>query len=48
MANTQEKLKRIREELRQQFLERADLIDGALAALLASHHFLIIGPPGHG
>ena len=28
------------------FLERADLIDGALAALLSSHHLLIIGPPG--
>jgi MoxR-like ATPase len=42
----QEKLKKIREELRQIFLERADLIDGALAALLASHHVLIIGPPG--
>ena len=42
----QEKLKKIREELRQTFLERADLIDGALAALLSSHHVLIIGPPG--
>jgi len=42
----QEKLKRIREELKQMFLERADLIDGALAALLSSHHLLIIGPPG--
>ena len=41
-----EKLKRIREELRQTFLERTDLIDGALAALLCSHHILIIGPPG--
>jgi MoxR-like ATPase len=42
----QEKLKRIREELKQAFLERGDLIDGALAALLSSHHVLIIGPPG--
>ena len=42
----QEKLKNIREELRQMFLERADLIDGALAALLSSNHLLIIGPPG--
>jgi MoxR-like ATPase len=41
-----EKLKKIREELRQMFLERNDLIDGALAALLSSHHLLIIGPPG--
>src|SRR5512132_199181 len=42
----QEKLKKIREELRQRFLERGDLIDGALAALLSSHHVLIVGPPG--
>ena len=42
----QEKLKKIRDELRQTFLERADLIDGALTALLSSHHLLIIGPPG--
>ena len=44
--DSQEKLKKIREELKQMFLERADLIDGALAALLSSHHLLIIGPPG--
>ena len=43
---SREKLKSIREELKQMFLERADLIDGALAALLSSHHLLIIGPPG--
>src|SRR5713226_6279986 len=43
---TQEKLKKIREELKQTFLERGDLIDGALCALLASQHLLIIGPPG--
>src|SRR5688500_8960326 len=42
----QDKLKKIRDELRQTFLERVDLIDGALAALLSSHHLLIIGPPG--
>ncbi len=42
----QEKLKKIREELRQVFLERGDLIDGALAGLLSAHHVLIIGPPG--
>src|SRR5207248_5072043 len=41
-----EKLKKIRDELRQTFLERADLIDGALAALLSSNHVLVIGPPG--
>lgn len=42
----QEKLKKIREELKQSFLERSDLIDGALSALLSSQHVLIIGPPG--
>jgi MoxR-like ATPase len=41
-----EKVKKIRDELRQMFLERGDLIDGALAALLSSNHLLIIGPPG--
>src|SRR6266705_4410112 len=41
-----EKLKKIRDELRHTFLEWADLIDGALAALLASNHVLVIGPPG--
>jgi MoxR-like ATPase len=41
-----EKLKKIRDELKQMFLERGDLIDGALCALLSSQHVLIIGPPG--
>jgi MoxR-like ATPase len=41
-----EKLKKLREELRQSFIERTELIDGALAALLSSHHVLVIGPPG--
>ena len=42
----QDKLRKIREELQQMFLERAELIDGALAALLSAQHVLIIGPPG--
>ena len=42
----QEKLQKIREELQRSFLERTAPIDGALAALLASQHVLIIGPPG--
>ncbi|HXG22484.1 MAG TPA: AAA family ATPase [Methylomirabilota bacterium] len=41
-----EKLRKIRDELQKIFLERAELIDGALAALLAAQHVLIIGPPG--
>jgi MoxR-like ATPase len=44
--DAQEKLKKIREELKQMFLERGELIDGALSALLCSQHVLIIGPPG--
>jgi MoxR-like ATPase len=46
MTTGQTKLAAIREELKQIFLERGDLIDGALSALLSSHHVLIIGPPG--
>lgn len=42
----QEKLRKIRDELQQLFLERTELIDGALAALLSAQHVLIIGPPG--
>jgi MoxR-like ATPase len=41
-----DRLRRVREELSQIFLERADVIDGALAALLAGQHVLLIGPPG--
>jgi len=41
-----ETMRRLREELTQIFVERADLIDGALTALLSGHHVLIIGPPG--
>jgi MoxR-like ATPase len=40
------KLSRIREELNRMFLERGDLIDGALVAILSANHVLIIGPPG--
>jgi MoxR-like ATPase len=39
-------LRTIREELRQIFLERDELIDGALVALVAAQHVLVIGPPG--
>ncbi len=46
MAEATNKLARIRDELNKQFLERAELIDGALVALLSGSHLLIIGPPG--
>jgi MoxR-like ATPase len=39
-------LRAVREELRQTFLERDELIDGALVALVAAQHVLVIGPPG--
>ena len=40
------KLGKIRDELNRMFLERTELIDGALAALLSRSHVLLIGPPG--
>jgi MoxR-like ATPase len=40
------KLARIRDELNRLFLERSELIDGSLCALLSASHVLIIGPPG--
>ncbi len=46
MPDTISKLSSIREELNHLFLERADLIDGALCALLSASHILVIGPPG--
>jgi hypothetical protein len=47
MAEHLAKIARIRDELNRGFLERADLIDGALTALLSSNHVLVIGPPGN-
>ncbi len=46
MASPRELLRSLREELGQIFLERDELIDGALVALLAAQHVLVIGPPG--
>ncbi len=46
MPEAAAKLARIREELNRTFLERAELIDGALVAMLSQSHVLIIGPPG--
>ena len=46
MSETRAKLARIRDELNRTFLERSELIDGALAALLSANHVLLIGPPG--
>ena len=46
MSQALTKLATIRDELNHLFLERAELIDGALCALLSAHHVLVIGPPG--
>src|SRR5437899_1761932 len=46
MAEHLAKIARIRDELNRTFLERADLIDGALTALLSANHVLVVGPPG--
>ena len=43
---TRERLSLIREELAHVFLERTEVIEGALAAMLAWHHGLLVGPPG--
>ena len=41
-----DRLRRLREELAHAFVERSEVIDGVLVALLAGHHVLLIGPPG--
>jgi len=46
VASPRDLLRTIREELRQTFLERDALIDGALVALVAAQHVLVVGPPG--
>jgi MoxR-like ATPase len=46
MNSALSKLFAIRDELNHLFLERTDLIDGALAALLSASHVIVIGPPG--
>jgi MoxR-like ATPase len=46
VSSPRELLRTIREELQQIFLERTELIDGALVALLSAQHVLVVGPPG--
>jgi MoxR-like ATPase len=38
----------LRQELKGLFVERDEFVDGALAALLARQHVLLVGPPGSG
>ena len=46
MSAARDLLRRIHEELQQRFLERAEVIDGALVALVSAQHVLLVGPPG--
>jgi MoxR-like ATPase len=46
MERALEKLKVIEEELKGEFFERDEVIEGALCALLSGCHMLLIGPPG--
>jgi MoxR-like ATPase len=46
MSEPLAKLATIRDELNRMFLERSELIDGALTALVSASHVLVIGPPG--
>ena len=39
-------LQRVRQELKQLFVERDEVVDGALLALISGQHLLLIGPPG--
>ena len=41
-----DRLQALRQELQGLFVERDEFVDGALAALLARQHVLLIGPPG--
>ena len=44
--DTQTALQSMREELKQLFIERDEVVDGALLALISGQHLLLIGPPG--
>ena len=41
-----DKIKQLRSDLNAQFPERKSVIDGALCAILAAEHVLLLGPPG--
>ena len=46
MERALEKLTKIRNELKASYLERDDVIDGSLIALITGSHMLLVGPPG--
>src|SRR3954447_25468617 len=45
-ANPLSTIQQLRQELNARFPERRDVIDGALCAVLAGEHVLLLGPPG--
>jgi MoxR-like ATPase len=46
LEGARERFAAIATELDQTFIERSEVVEGALAALLAGQHLLLIGPPG--
>lgn len=46
MERAIENLKKIKEELKGEFFERDEVVEGTLCALLCGCHILLIGPPG--
>ncbi len=40
------RLDQIRKELNEKFIERRDIVEGMILALLSQHHVMLIGPPG--
>jgi MoxR-like ATPase len=45
-VTAQERLGQVRRELKELFIERDELVDGALVAVLSKQHMLMLGPPG--
>lgn len=46
MKSTVEKLTQLQNSLNQQFLEREDVVEGLILALMTGQHALLVGPPG--
>lgn len=46
MERTVDKIINIRDELKSRYLERDEVIEGAVCALITGNHLLLIGPPG--
>jgi MoxR-like ATPase len=47
-TNPRDAVLKLRHDLASHFLERRDVIDGALSAVLIGEHVLLLGPPGTG